>query len=86
MTFEVIYQNSGDLVGRFWYAWRTMLIVFEVVIGFPLLMWRLFQYMRKRRASEQADQVGGMLDAGVEWKGTWLQGIALVVGMCRGGA
>lgn len=35
---------------------QIMLIVFEVVIGFPLFMWRMFQFLRKRKG-DQADQV-----------------------------
>jgi hypothetical protein len=34
-----------------------MLIVFEVVLGFPLFMWRMYGFLRKRKG-EQADQVG----------------------------
>lgn len=37
---------------------QTMLIVFEVVLGFPLFMWRMYGFLRKRKG-EQADQVGG---------------------------
>ena len=33
-----------------------MLIVFEVVIAFPLFMWRIYHYLRKRKG-DQADQV-----------------------------
>ncbi len=55
-SFTVTYQNPDSLNGRFWYAWRTCLIVFEVVISFPLALWKLYQYMRKRRG-DQADQV-----------------------------
>ncbi len=55
-VFSATYQNPDSLNSRFWYAWRIMLIVFETVIAFPLLVWRLYQYMRKRRG-DQADQV-----------------------------
>lgn len=55
--FTVTYENSGNLNDKFWYAWQTMLIVFEVVIAFPLFMWKMYRFLKKRKG-EQADQVG----------------------------
>ncbi|GLC73394.1 hypothetical protein PLESTF_001370600 [Pleodorina starrii] len=52
-SFSVTYSNEADLNGRFWYAWRTILIVFEVVLAFPAMMLALFRFIRKKR--EQAD-------------------------------
>ncbi|GIL75629.1 hypothetical protein Vretimale_15152 [Volvox reticuliferus] len=52
-SFSVTYANEPDLNSRFWYAWQTILIVFEVVLAFPALMLSLFRYIRKKR--EQAD-------------------------------
>ncbi|KAJ9523189.1 hypothetical protein QJQ45_024081 [Haematococcus lacustris] len=54
-SFSVAYVNSDGLGTRFWYAWQTMLIVFEAVIGFPLFMWRVYAFLRRRKG-EQSDQ------------------------------
>ncbi|EFJ50232.1 hypothetical protein VOLCADRAFT_116951, partial [Volvox carteri f. nagariensis] len=52
-SFSVTYTNEPDLNNRFWYGWRTILIVFEVVLAFPAMMLSVFRYIRKKR--EQAD-------------------------------
>lgn len=33
----------------FWKVWQTALIVFLVVLGLPLWLWRMFGWLRKRR-------------------------------------
>jgi hypothetical protein len=43
----VSYNNPASLNGVFWYAWRTMLVVFLVLVGAPVLCWRLLLYVRK---------------------------------------
>eukprot|EP00798_Chlamydomonas_sp_ICE-L_P019884 gene19884-26587_t len=57
VVFEHSYQKNEILKDQFWRAWRIMLIVFEVVIAFPLFLWKMLMFLRKRRGTtEGADQ------------------------------
>lgn len=62
VSFWVRYVNNGELEGKFWYAWQTILIVYLVVLAFPAMMLAVFRYMRKKR--DQAD-LDFLLYAGV---------------------
>ncbi|KAI8463954.1 MAG: Meckelin [Monoraphidium minutum] len=53
-TFAVSYLNPPALIGSFWYAWQTMLVVLLVLGGGPVWVWRVVLYMR-RRASQPLD-------------------------------
>ncbi|KAG2452271.1 hypothetical protein HYH02_003295 [Chlamydomonas schloesseri] len=52
-SFAVTYSNDQDLVDKFWFAWQTILIVFEVALAFPAMMLGVFRYIKKKR--DQAD-------------------------------
>ncbi|KXZ47359.1 hypothetical protein GPECTOR_36g81 [Gonium pectorale] len=52
-SFRVIYSNEYSLNRRFWYAWQTVMIVFEVVFAFPAMLLAVYKYIKKKR--EQAD-------------------------------
>lgn len=47
-TFSVIYTNPPALNGAFWNSWQIMLIVLLVVVGGPVWIWLVMQYMQKR--------------------------------------
>lgn len=54
--FAVNYRNEGALGWKFWYAWQTVLVVFEVALAVPVWFWRLWQYSNRKRMGD-ADQV-----------------------------
>ncbi|MEW5313740.1 MAG: hypothetical protein WDW38_005281 [Sanguina aurantia] len=54
--FAVNYRNEGALGWKFWHAWQTVLVVFEVALAVPVWFWRLWQYSNRKRMGD-ADQM-----------------------------
>ncbi|KAG2497180.1 hypothetical protein HYH03_004769 [Edaphochlamys debaryana] len=51
-SFRANWRNEAALQDKFWYAWQTVLIVFEVVLAFPAMMLSVYRHMRKSRTGQ----------------------------------